>query len=164
MGGGTIQMSSPPPDNTALIAMIKQQGDVQLQAAKDAQAAQERAMKQNEEQLASQRSTLSNQLAQQQFGKQNAYQQALDAAAKQTSQNAATNAAGAVIGGAIDLAAEDQERQKNLLGAAGTIPGTVSNMSYLSDQLNPILSGVGKTQLTNKFSMPSTDGINFGGY
>lgn len=168
MGGSTTYMPTPPPpapaDNTALYAMIGSMQKQQQQAIADTAAAEKQALIDSQNKTASQATTQGNQEAQQYFGREQAYQQAIDAQNKKLASQAASDIASASTGAPIDLVSEEAQRVANLSGGAGILPGTAANLAYLDTATNPALKSVGKTTLSNKFTLPQTSGITFGGY
>lgn len=168
MGGTTTYMPTPPPpapaDNTALYAMIGSMQKQNVQAVADTTAAQRQAMIDAQNRSAAQLTNQGNQEAQQYLGREQAYQQALDAQNKKLATQAAADVANASTGAPIDLVSEEANRVANLAGGVGMLPNTAANLAFLDTTSNPALKNVAKTTLSNKFTLPQTSGITFGGY
>lgn len=168
MGGSTTYMPTPPPpapaDNTALYAMIGAMQKQNVQAVADTTAANKQALIDSQNQSASQQTTQGNQQAQQYLGREEAYQKAVDAQNKKLATQAASDLASASTGAPIDLVSEEAQRVANLAGGVGVLPSTAANLAYLDTASNPALKNVGKTTLSNKFTLPQASGITFGGY
>jgi len=161
-------MPTPPPpapaDNTALYAMIGAMQKQNVQAVADTTAANKQALIDSQNQSASQQTTQGNQQAQQYLGREEAYQKAVDAQNKKLATQAASDLASASTGAPIDLVSEEAQRVANLAGGVGVLPSTAANLAYLDTASNPALKNVGKTTLSNKFTLPQASGITFGGY
>lgn len=168
MGGSTTYMPTPAPapptDNTALYALIGTMQRQQQQAIADTAAAEKQAMIDSQNKTASQATTQGNQEAEQYFGREQAYQKAIDAQNKKLASQAASDIASASTGAPIDLVSEEAERIANLSGGAGILPSTAANLAYLDTTTNPAMKNLAKTTLSNKFTLPQTSGITFGGY
>ena len=169
MGGSP---SIPAQDNTAMLAMIKQQGEQQAAAAKAAQEAQDRSIYNTQVQAANQAGASGTAQAQQQLGLASQYQQAKDAAALAAQQQAAAGAGAAATGGAYDLGAVQKAQLSNLGAASGYNPQTAANLAGgIGTKINPAFTTSGsQTAAANKgvtganqFTMPSAQGLTFGG-
>jgi len=162
-------MPTPPPpapaDNTALYAMIGAMQKQNVQAVADTAAAEKQALIDAQNKAGEQLTTQGNQQAQQYLGREQAYQQAIDSQNKKLASKTASDIASSAVGAPIDLASEEAQRVSNLAGGVGVLPTTAANLAYLDQSnTNPALKSVGKTTLSNKFTLPQTSGITFGGY
>ena len=169
MGGSAP--SPAPEDNTAMLAMIKQQGEQQAAAAKAAQEAQDRSIYNTQVQAANQAGYTGSQQAQQQLGLANQYQQAKDAASLAAQQAAYSGAGSAATGGAYDIGAAQKNQLSNLGAASGYYSPTAANLAgNIAGKVNPAFTTAGSmTPVANKgvtganqFTLPYTSGVTIG--
>jgi len=168
MGGSP---SIPAQDNSAMLAMIKQQGEQQAATAKAAQQAQDRSIYNTQVQAANQAASTSSQQAQQQLGLQGQYQQAKDAAALTAQQQLAAGEGSSATGGAYDIGGVQKSQLSNLGAVSGYYPTTTANLAgNLAAVKNPAdKTAASLTQAANKGItgankfIPDTQGITFGG-
>jgi len=171
-GGGGSPAPAPAPvqDNSAMLAMIKQMNDQALASQNAARKAQERSIYNSQVQAANQAGTQGSQQAMQQLGLLDQSQQAADAATLASQQKAATGLAESATGGTYDINAARQAQLANLGAAASLLPKTQANQ-FATDpmSMNPANKTAGSVSANtgvtsaNQFTIPSTQGLRFGG-
>ncbi len=141
----------------ALLAPIRAQAAAQARALK----AKEDAAKYNEAvQYAQQQAQTGNQEARQQIQSYNQEQQAQDAAAQQTQQTSMQSGAQAAVGGSgFNPAAAAKQSFANIGMGGGA---SMINQAPQAVRATPPANQTGAA--SNKFTLPSASGINFGGF
>jgi hypothetical protein len=141
----------------ALLAPLRAQAAAQAKALK----AKEDAARYNEAvQYAQQQAQTGNQEARQQIASYNQAQQAQDTAAQQTQQSSMQSGAQAAVGGAgfnPAMAAKQSFANIGMGGGASMI-----NQAPQAARATPPANQTGAS--SNKFTLPSASGINFGGF
>jgi len=169
-GGNSAPAQAPAQDNSAMLAAIKQMNDQAMAAQDAARRAQAQAIRQSSIQAANQAGTQGSQQAMQQLGLLEQSQKVTDAANLAAQQKAATGLAESATGGTYDLNAARQAQLANLGSAAALLPKTQANQ-FATDPMsvNPANKTAGSvpanTGVTsaNQFTIPTTQGLKFGG-
>jgi hypothetical protein len=171
-GGGNITYKMPA-DNSA--AMMQQMMQMQIQAARDAAAAAEKAQREAaiaaENRSAEQRMQQSTQGAADALSRMNESQYLVDQAALNKYKQEQEAAGTAATGGGFDINASRNAALANLGAASTTLPSTAANLAANPALINPALTTAesqnvgtgGTTQKTNQFSLPQAKNLTFGG-
>lgn len=143
----------------AEMAAMRQQQEA---AAKAAAEAQRQAMIDAQNNAAQQGMTQSSAMANQNLMRQQEYQRAMDAAAGATASKQAGAMGAGMTGGAFDVNSMEQARLSNLGAATAYLPPTAANQAA-GGAANMQQKDAKKAQLANSFSLPTTQGLTFGG-
>lgn len=155
--GGTKISAPPPPDYTPMIKAMELMREQQATAAQDAAMLQRKAMIDAQNNAAELGMRQANTAASQDLSRMQEYQKSLDAQAAVKAQEESAGMGSGVTGGGYDVNAANQVRYGNLGAAAPMLPPTMANI-VSGDVKNPV-----KTATSNKFTLPETSGLTFGG-
>ena len=171
-GGGNITYSMPA-DNSA--AIMQQMMQMQIQAAREAAAAAEKAQREAaiaaEDRSAEQKMLQSTQGAADTLSRMQASQSLADQAALNRYKQEQEAAGMAATGGGFDINASRNAALANLGAASTTLPSTAANLAANPALINPALTTAesqnvgtgGTTQRTNVFTLPNAEKLTFGG-
>lgn len=164
MGSSSPPPAPPPVDYTPLFEEMKLQGEQMAAQQKAGQEAQRSALTAAQDTSAAQQATQAGFNAQQALGRQEAYQQAMDYMATEQAKQQAAAAGQQQTGGGINLADSSQAKLAALGANAANLPQTQANLTGMYRPTGaPVYSGI-KTAPLSSFSLPSTAGLNLGGY
>jgi hypothetical protein len=142
-----------------MIKAIELMREQQATAAQDASMLQRKAMIDSQNNAAELGMRQANTAASQDLARMQEYRKALDAQAVSKSQEEASGMGTGVTGGGYDINTANQIRYGNLGSAAPMLPPSMGNVIG-GEAKNPVYA---KTAASNKFSLPETAGLTFGG-